>query len=365
MVAISVRPVSSSLLARSAPSVDPRLSASIYCSGRLCEVVSRVVAPAWRQFRDRSSADGFLWLMRYARTGDHLKVRWHGSESEADVWRTILNRAWTAYVCQLPAATADDPPRLSQPKAPPIDEEDNTPDDRPDRQLVWTTYRRNHVALGYRPYVDDDQFVALLTRSLGWATEIVLARLTAGSEGRAAYSLKQTLLLEAVISGFSALPLSARERSHYFAYHRDSLLRFVRRRNPQNVFIRKAKLDLVLSRFNDEIERLGDQSRRLGEQAMQHWQSSDAPPWDLHFEGWRQSLAALVQYVDPICRDRAHHVDPFARSPVFPPLFKAMNALANQLGLEPMNEAFAYHFLLAQTAPEDLRQRPVMLKPEL
>lgn len=325
--------------------------------------MSRVVAPSWQELQRQSiGLDCYLWVMRYARGGEHLKVRWHGPDAQALLWRAILEGKWKNYREGLPSVS-DRPPRLSQSKVTPIDVEDQASEDYPDRFLLWTHYKRSHVSLGYHPYLQDDRYVELLTRCLGFSTEMLLDVLECGPGGSAAHGPRQTILLKAIITGLAALSFSPTELDFYLLYHRDSLLRAFRRR--KKIINGSLNMAALVARFEGEIERMGQQARRLATQARIHWQEGTLPPWGGRFAAWSQALRALADYVNPICRDRAHHIDPFAESPMFPPLFKVFHGLANQIGLDALNEAFAYHLLISLTAPEDLRQRPVLLRPNL
>jgi hypothetical protein len=342
---------------------DPQESANLYCSARLCEVLRQVVAPAWKKFQARSSEpESYLWVMRYAKCGEHLKVRWHGPAFRAGLWRTTLDEAWTSYLAHLAPAVAG-APRLSLAKSVPIDEEDQATVDYPDRTLRWTTYQRSHVSIGYRPYLLDDFFVALLTRCLSRGTAMVLELLKSGPDGRAPHKLRQMLLLKAVIAGLAALPFSSAERDAYLLYHRDCLLRAFRKR--KRLLHGALNMTTLLGRFDAEIERLGGAAKQLAEQARLHWQEGLPLAWGRSFEAWSRALLALAEYVSPICGDQEHDIDPFAESPLFPPLFKAFHGMANQLGLDALNEAFPYHLLISLTAADGLHERPVVLRPNL
>jgi hypothetical protein len=354
------RPLSTDIAGQLA---DPTESANLYCAGRLCETLKQVVAPAWRESRARSEAyDIYLWVMRYARCGEHLKVRMHGPKPQAALWRAILEKCWTAYVDGLPPAS-NGAVRLSSLKVAPIDLEDHAGVEYPDRFLLRTKYQRSHVSLGYQPYLQDDVYTELLTRCLGSSTEVVLGLLKSGPDGRSPHKSQQTILLKSLIAGLSALPFSPADRDLYLLYHRDVLLRaFLRRKKVINS---SSNMVSLVARFDAEIERLGDQVQQLASQARLHWQEGSLPPWGQPFAVWSQLLYALTEYVSPICRTAAYQIDPFAESPLFPPLFKAFHGLANQIGLDALNEAFAYHLLISLTGAEDLRRRPVLLRPNI
>ncbi len=144
---------------------DPVLTASLYCAGRLDEVLHQVVAPSWRTIRqlDRD-AGAYLWTVRNAEGGEHLEVCLHGPESLAVPARALLQRAADAFF-------ADD-----------------------DCSLVWTRYRRSHVALGGGPFLDDDGYVGRITRCLAAGCERVLL-LEPDATGKIPQRLRQVTLL--------------------------------------------------------------------------------------------------------------------------------------------------------------------------
>lgn len=360
--AVAAVPCAASLLAP-----DPILSANVYCSGRLCEVIHRVARPFLREARRRVPEEEIrVWVMRYAKGGDHLKVRLHGPEPAEPFLRDLLFSLQADYFAGLNAA-GPAAPRRSRALAAPIDREDCEVSDRPDRTFLWTAYRRSHVSLGYRPYLGDDVYVTLLTRCLSRSTEIVLHRLTPSPTGVYPHRGRQNALLKGVIAGLSALGFPAEERTLYLLYHRDCLLRHVRK---QMLIDRKATspeglTDRLLERFWKEIESGRSGFEPLGETASRLWTAGVSPVWDEDLAAWREAVGELAGYVMTVCRDLAHRIDPFAAEPIFPPIFKAFHGMANQVGLTPLDEAFSYHLLLALTADGDTARQPVQMRPDL
>lgn len=273
------------------PGPDPSLSAEISCAGGLDPAIFQVVAPFWRDLRDRS-ADSYLWFVREG----SLKLRIHGPVSEVP---------WQKALLEEKAASCS---------------------------VAWTPYQRSHMSLGGGPFLKDDHYVALLTRCLGNACELVLS-LQPGEEGLLPHRVRQISLLQGLIVGLSALGFPAGKRAGYLTYHRDWLLRFL-------------SLDQLRPRFEERIARMGpalDPIRTLAENGG----SIDLKGKD---RDWRSSLRALLDYVTPFSTNPAYLLDPFAADPVFSPLFKVFHILANQLGLPMADEAFAHHLLLRATA---------------
>jgi hypothetical protein len=352
-----------------APFPDPLLSANVYCSGRLCEVIHRLVAPfreAWR--KNDPERVTYLWVMRYARCGEHLKIRMHAPESQGALLRELLDSAQRQYLsCLGPSAPGPQPRRTSY--APPIDVEDEATLDYPDRSFLWTRYCRSPLSLGYQPLTCDDRYVALLTRCLGYETEILIGRLRTDNDGRCPYSFQRSLFLQCLIAGLSALPLNSLEKVLFLLYHRDGLLRYLRRRaafsangldvTPDGASVMRK----VLARFEREAAQLVDGQDEPTKVAHELIRSAEAHVWSDDLAVWRTALRDLAKYVTPLCSGLSLQLDPFAQLPIFPVFFKVFHGLANQIGVDQLNEAFLCHLLLVLTADEEMRRRPIRLRP--
>ena len=147
-------------------SADPVLAASLYADRGLDGLVYGVAAPLLARLREAGPAGGWsLWVVRYARGGEHLKVRLHGPAEEVPAVRRLVEEAAAAHFAALPPA---DPAleRITRPDAPAIDPEDEPAGERPDRSLAWTTYRRSPVSLGPPRFLDDDGYAARVTAAL-------------------------------------------------------------------------------------------------------------------------------------------------------------------------------------------------------
>jgi hypothetical protein len=338
---------------------DPALTASIYCSGRLDAVIFQAVVPFWRELRPRDPERRcHLWLMRYDKGGEHLKIRVHGPETWGAWARERLEEKVSAFLATLEPAAEPATPRDGREKAPPIDAEDAA-EAHPDPSLLWTTYRRSHVSLGGKPFLGDDRYAHLLTRCLASGCERVLA-LEPGAGGLLPHSLRQSALIRALLSGLSALGFSASKRAGYLAYHRDWLLRAAL---PMDQRLERAPLEQIHGRFDAQVSRMERSLSPLRRMVEGEWngdgeERSGGGPDDPDDPDtvWRRSLAGLLAYVSPLCRDPGYHLDPFADDPVFAPVFKVFHGFANQLGLKRADEAFAHHLLLHIAArPEAAR----------
>ena len=139
---------------------DPRLSANIYCAGHLDHVVAEVIVPLWRSLdAERSAGSVWLWIMRYGKRGEHLKLRLHDPEQTLDL-EAIKSRV-EEYAARLFASL--DPPGEEQSSnvktmVPPIDIEDREKEPHEDRQLMWTSYQRHRLSLGDSELYGDDRY---------------------------------------------------------------------------------------------------------------------------------------------------------------------------------------------------------------
>jgi hypothetical protein len=319
---------------------DPVLTASLYCVGRLDQAIFHAVALFWRELRRHDPERlCYLWLMRYGKGGEHLKVRIHGPESLRPLIRGLLEEKAARFLDSLPEAEA--PPSRTRQRVPAIDaEEDEVDGGRPDRTLLWTTYRRSPVSLGGKPFLLDDRYAALLTRCLASACERVLA-LQPYADGSLPHRVRQGALLKALIRGLAALGFPAGKRVEYLAYHRDWLLRYVL---PQIWRSEAEAVEHLQRRLDEQMAGMAG-SRLPLRRALDEDSTESGPDMD-----WERSLSGLLAYVSPLCRDPDYRLDPFASDPVFAPVFKVFHGLANQLGLRQRDEAFAHHLLLRMAA---------------
>jgi hypothetical protein len=355
--------LASSTTGTAAGFADPVLSASVYCSGRLSEVIHRAVAPFWEEFKRRDVSDvSYIWVMRYAKCGDHLKIRLHGLKSQRQLMSSLLSQALERYLHSLGPRDPDSQQKSTD-FSTPIDQDDFAAENYPDHGYRWTHYLRSPVSLGFIPYLLDDRYVSLLTLCLARSTEILFGRLKTDADGQISHTETQSILLRALITGLSSLPLTQQQRWLYLSYHRDWLLRALLKQPGGSGGPRK--LEQLLHRFDEEAAKPGAAVGRLARLARTHWESDQEKECEPDLAAWGGALRHLARYVESVGSAPSHQVDPFAELPVFPPLFKAIHGLANQLGLRHLDEAFAHHLLLAAIAPSELRDRPVRLVPAL
>lgn len=342
---------------------DPFLAASVYCSGHLDEVLTRVVQPTLGSLRGRMGETAYLWTMRYGRGGEHLKVRLHGpGAGEREGLRAEIDDRAHEFLRSLGEPDPDEARRVNR-HAPPIDVEDEAEEACPDRHLEWTRYRRSHVSLAGPPFLDDDRYVALFTRCLGVGCEIVLSLLADRSE--TTHPQRQSALFKTLVAGLAQLDLGPGQRAELLAYHRDWLVRFPILKQKQD----PEKVDQMLERLEAQAAKRPQVLETLARVAQGAWTGSpgDGDPQEegdlLHL--WGRGVAALLDHVRSFEGHPGYRLDPFAADPAFVPLFKLFHGFANQLGLSPLNEALAHHLLLRAVAGNEAGRRIDLLPAEV
>lgn len=325
---------------------NPILTANIYCERRQDHFIGEALALFWREARTlEAERDSYLWFVRYGRCGEHVKVRVHAPEERRDALADLLARTVEAYFAAHEPPAPE--PRRDWSSLPPIDEQDGAEQDYPDRTLLWTRYRRSHVNLGGKPFLDDDLYAALMTRCMGAACEIVLSSLVLDAAGRIPHTLRQSILLDLLLSGLPMLCPDADERREYLSYHRDWLVRF-------SLAQRKAdpsRAAGVLKYFAEQVEATAASTLEpLRALVAEQWRCEEEPKGSGK-QAWRSRLSDLRGYVEPLAAQPGYRLDPFATNPAFTPYFKVLHGLANQIGLNIMNEAFTHHLLLQAATP--------------
>lgn len=316
---------------------DPVLTFNVYCNRRIDAVVHGAVAP----FRERLRVDDpdrrwSLWMVRYPRRGEHLKLRLHGPAEDAPRAAELLEEAVGAFFASLPSAPEDEE-RFSRPRVPPIDTEDEGDGDAADRTLLRTQYRRSHINLGPRVFLDDDEYVARIVDGLARGADLALHGLRPGDDGSVPGPARQRALLKALVAGLAGSGLSGEEKARYLEYHRDWLLRFGLADDAQEA-------ELV-ARYDERLEGMRPGARQLRSAALAQWEggavAADGPEAE-----WRRSIARLANFAAQFRGEPGYQLDPYADDPVFPVIFKVFHGTANQMGLGLKDEVFAHHFLL-------------------
>lgn len=322
---------------------DPRLTANIYCKGQFDRVIQGIVAPLWN-ILDGQEANtcSFLWFLRYARGGEHLKIRWHGPESLLCVMERSLEERTLDYLGR--SAVVKSQAVAHKSYAPPMDLEDVVSEEYPDRSLILTTYQRSPLIFGPEPLLGDHDYVALFTKCLGFGSRVILATYETEKISAITHGKRQATLLALLNSGLTQLWPSLEERASFLRYHRDWLIRIPILRSR----LGEQKAWKTLARYEAAAASLGSIAARQESRE--------------HFEAWGQALIDLRDYLMPFVEKPEYSLDPVAKGPIFPCLFKVFHVLSNQLGINPLNEGLAHHMLLRAIVKEG--QIPFCLIPE-
>lgn len=322
---------------------DPVLAANLYCKDHLDDLIGVVIKPFWDQFITRDPDHiYYIWLFRYSRCGEHLKLRIHGPARELALLRALLQKASDSYF----SVSGEPPTDSAAPRrdVPPIDREDLALQDYPDRSLLWTNYERSIISLGPRPFLLDDTYVALFTRCLGMACQVILAgldRQLPSHELHFSHRFRQATLLKLILSGLTLAGLTAKERLAYLTYHRDWLIRgMLAQKEP--AWRNEAE---IIRRFGAQAAKLDGMIGAIAELARSRWEDLvlEAEPV---LASWQHAVADFARHLSLDKGDAGSLPDPFADNLMFPALFKMFHVIANQIGLKKQDEALSYHLLL-------------------
>lgn len=314
-------------------SADPILTANIYASGLVDNLLQQGIVPFWRDMQGvRPDGDCWLWIMRYARGGEHLKIRLHGERAVVDSLRPLLHSHVEKWIEKARTYLAADP-RVSNPKAPPIDAEDKVDSDFADRNFLATTYGRSYVSLPASPWLEDENFVALACGCLAATTGVFLTAVD--EQGELSDGSKQSLLAKSLISALGASGLGDRtSATEYLAFHRDWLLRF---------FISESSKELEIRAHFDAQAGSSTARTKLAQLSDEEWARNSGAQ---EVEPWLRTFAALSAYTQSFAGSGEHQIDPFTTNVNFPPLFKMLHGMANQFGVTPLHEAYVHHLLI-------------------
>ena len=298
---------------------EPVFSASIYAAGQLDALIADAVTPFSRDLTAADS-DAFLWVVRYSRRGEHLKVRVHSGSLDAEAVETFLQKRLEPFFRGLPEAEEERAVRFDVPA---IDDEDEGGEAVPDRTYRVTRYRRSHVTLGAPEVFENDQTVALMHRALGAGFARCL-----GLDAQRLAAQRQNLPAK----GFLDAVLHALDRptaGRYLEYHGDWLLRF---------FVPDAGREQDLEGiFAERIRKMSPMVEKLAE---------IDPSGDIE-DPWIQSIQDLIRHAKSLSKASGFDPDPFADAPWQPILFKVLHGVSNTFGVRPMDEAFVCRLLAA------------------
>jgi hypothetical protein len=317
---------------------DPILCASLFPRGSLDRAVAQVVRPFWRQLDDEAADTGaYLWFLRYAKEGEHFKIRLHGPAEHRDRWAALLEQHAEACI-----RTADgEGPEEARDGGylPPIDQDEGsseTAGEDAGPRLAWTTYARRSLVMGDHRLLADDTYAALFTRALARGCELLLADWEEG-DSESFLRLRQRFFFHRIAGALSMLWPDEEERARYLAYHRDWLIRFATLQSRSGSRAARG----ILERYRRERERIGGDLPDPGSGG-----SEDQDPGGRQ-ERWWSSLVELRSYLlRQRCPELGGATDPFAPDLFSPALFRVLHNQANALGLNPTTEGLLFDLLL-------------------
>jgi hypothetical protein len=319
---------------------DPIITANIYCSRYIDDLLRDAVAPYRIAMRDTND-DSFLWFFRYGKRGEHLKLRVHAPAARRDVLRANLEQTISRFL----ESIADAPlpaKRISKSALPSVDAEDALDDDYPDRSLLWTTYRRSPVIVGDPIYAQDDRHMTLFTRALAASADFLLAEVLPASREPGYLQHRQSSFLKLIIAGIASTGLETTQWSVYFRYHHDWLIRHLL--SQVSLGVDAAALNAELTGHVDKVRGAIPALARImtAHQAERH--GGNAPSGRL--ATWRGAVHDFFSFVQRYRGRPEYDRDPYTDDHSFLPLFKVLHACANQLGFRISNEAFLYRLLI-------------------
>lgn len=307
---------------------DPIVTANVYCSRHLDDVLRDAIAP----FRAALPDDGFLWFYRYGKRGEHLKLRLHAPAARRDELHAGLARALAPFL----TAIADAPPvvRISKSALPPLDVEDAVADDHPDRALLWTQYQRSAVVVGDPIYIRDDRHMALFTRALAASADFLLAEVLPAAHEPTYLQRRQNGFLKLIVAALAATELAPAVWPTYLAYHRDWLVRHLASNGPAAVDATaiRAEIDGRVAQARGSVPALARILAAPGE--------AQGP-----LAGWSAAVRAFFEHARGYRGRPDYDRDPYTEDFAFLPLFKVLHGCANQTGLRISNEAYLHQLL--------------------
>jgi len=333
-----------------APSlIDPILTANVYCSRYLDDLLREAVIPFWSALRAEPAHDGFIWFYRYGKRGEHLKLRVHAPESRRAALQDSLGKAMSDFL----ESVSNAPPveRISKSALPPLDVEDAVAEDYPDRSLLWTTYRRSPAIIGDPAYARDDRHVAYFTQALAASSDFILGEVVGGSKDPAYLRRRQNSFLKLVIAGLAVTDLSPAAWTVYFTYHRDWLVRHLATLAPSAV-----DAATVMAEIEGQLDKARAALPALA-RIMAAQRATASEQGDGLLGAWIVAVRNFFEHVKSYRGRPEYNCDPYTDDHAFLPLFKLFHASANQFGFRISNEAYLHHLLL-QAAQVPLENEP-------
>jgi len=318
---------------------DPIISANIYCSQYINDLLRVAVAPFRSEMRDATDGHGFLWFFRYGKRGEHLKLRLHAPDGHREALQARLAPVIARFLDTIDPAAPEH--RLSKSALPALDVEDEPDEDHPDRAMLWTHYRRSPVVVGDPIYTLDDHHMARFARAAAACSDFLLDEVLPASRDDAYLQRRQSAFLKLIIAGMAATDFTAATWVTYFTYHHDWLVRHLVAHGPRAVD--EAELRAEIERHLDNAR--GAVPALAGVMSAQRAERRDGRISGGPLGAWSDAVHNFFAYVQGYRGQAQYDRDPYTDDHSFLPLFKVFHACANQIGLRISNEAYLYGLL--------------------
>jgi hypothetical protein len=307
------------------PDLLPVISASIYCHGFVEGLLREVIVPFWKSTKTTLPQSN-LWVIRYARGGQHLKLRLHVPADEHVACAARLQDVVEMFFAGLPAPSECE--RDAAAHLPPIDPEDSADGLRPDRRLIWTRYRYLPELIGAEPLSAASGFEAAFVRCLSASTEVVLDWLDTLGNKDLSSGRQMNIALKLLLAAVAGIHPYPETRAHYLAYQRDWLLRVSRNR------------ELALALFEYKAGTFSAQQTTLGALL------TGTPPCDGALGIWSRAIGDLVRFcLEQVGQQDLSTLDQESEQLVYFALSRLVHNAMNPTAIGASNEAYLCHLL--------------------
>jgi lantibiotic biosynthesis dehydratase-like protein len=307
------------------PSLLPMISASIYCHGSVDELLQQVIRPFWRDIKVMLP-QACLWVIRYARGGQHLKIRLHAPAEVHGTAANHLREVVEAFFAELPLSAKDE--RDAAEYLPPIDPEDHAGGLRPDRSLIWTRYRYSPELVGAEPLSSATGFETVFVHCRAAATEVTLDWLEALDSGEISMRKRMALALQLFLAAIYGIHSHADTRVRYLTFQRDWLLR---------INLDREQALMLLER---KVEELVAQQKALGPLVT----ATSLPEGVLG--AWCEAVGSLVRFcLDQFGRQDISDLDSDSEALIYFAISRIVHNAMNLVAIGISNEAYICQLL--------------------
>jgi hypothetical protein len=312
-------------LVTESPDLLPVISASIYCHGFVDGLLREVILPLWKSTKT-ALPQSSLWVIRYARGGQHLKIRLHAPAEAHAAIATRLQDAVETFFAGLPAPAGVE--RDAAAYLPPIDPEDHADGVQPDRSLIWTRYRYLPELIGAEPLSAAAGFEAAFVRCRAASTEVMLDWLDALESVEIPMRKRMALALQLFLAAVCGVHPQAATRARYLTFQRDWLLRV----SPDR--------EQALALLERKVDALPAQQTTLGPLV------TATPPQDGALGTWCHAMGDLVRFcLDQLERQDLSNLDGASEVLVYLAISRVVHNAMNPTAIGASNEAYLCHLL--------------------